>query len=103
MTRAKSFILSAEAKADLRDITHYTDRQWGREQRCKYIKSLDDAFYMLGLTPSKGRKCNELKLGYLKYRVGKHIIFYYELEPKLIRIIRVLHERMNFETHLNDN
>jgi len=97
-----AFYLTHKAKADLKDIARYTQRQWGVKQRNIYLTQLDDAFHSLADEPDKGRSCDDIRPGYLKYRVSKHFVFYRMVESSDIEIVRVLHERMNFETHLNN-
>lgn len=95
-----AYNITTEANADLKAIGRYTKRHWGKAQRDAYLKELYGAFDDLARKRILGRSCDEIKAGYKKYHLGKHYIFYYELESNLIRIVRVLHERMNLEMHL---
>ncbi len=36
----KKATLTPIARADLKEISRYTDKKWGRQQRCKYIEQL---------------------------------------------------------------
>jgi len=94
-----SFRLTAKAKADLRAIGRYTQKTWGREQRNRYLALLDGSFRDLANNPWKGRSCDDIRPGYRKLPVGRHLIFYRQAEDA-IAIIRILHERMDIETHL---
>ncbi len=94
-----SFRLTAKAKADLRSIGRYTQKTWGREQRNRYLALLDGSFRDLANDPRKGRSCDDIRPGYSKLHVGRHLIFYRQAEDA-IEIIRILHERMDIETHL---
>jgi toxin ParE1/3/4 len=49
---------------------------------------------------SQGQRCDEIRTGYRKFPSGRHVIFYRSLETGAIEIVRVLHERMDMETHL---
>ncbi len=95
------FRLTELALKDLRSIGRYTQNTWGREQRNIYLKRLDDCFQFLGQQPQRGKACNDIRLGYRKYHVGRHVIFY-RIAFEGIEIIRILHERMDVETRLDD-
>ncbi len=96
------FRLRERAKADLRSIGRYTHVTWGREQRNRYLAQLDAAFHLLAQEPQRGRACDDIRPGYRKYHVGRHLIFYRETATG-IEIIRVLHDQMDIETHLDDS
>jgi len=98
-----SFHLTAKAKADLKWIGRYTLKKWGREQRNRYLKKIDDAFHELSQHPGKGRNCDDILEGYQKCDIGKHFIFYRTTVPRHIEIVRILHGRMNLEKHLPEN
>jgi plasmid stabilization system protein ParE len=38
----KKVTITPKARADLKDISRYTDKKWERKQRLKYIKQLKD-------------------------------------------------------------
>jgi len=40
----KKFTITPKARADLKDISVYTDEKWGRQQRFNYIKQIKDRF-----------------------------------------------------------
>ncbi|MYJ23907.1 MAG: type II toxin-antitoxin system RelE/ParE family toxin, partial [Nitrospira sp. SB0673_bin_12] len=48
----KPFVLTNAAKADLKAIARFTEKQWGRNQRNIYLKHFDDVFHLLANTPS---------------------------------------------------
>lgn len=96
-----AFRLTALAKADLKEIGRYTQRTWGLEQRNRYLIQLDSSFHELAQTPQKGRKCDNIRQGYRRYQVGRHIVFYRQ-DGNNIEIIRILHDRMDAEAHLSD-
>jgi len=94
----KSFDLTKEAKDDLKIIAQYTEKRWGRDQRNLYIKQFDDGFHVLAETPSLGKECDYIKVGYRKFLQGRHIIFYCESTKSKVTIIRILHKNMDVET-----
>ncbi|MDO9163944.1 MAG: type II toxin-antitoxin system RelE/ParE family toxin [Methylococcaceae bacterium] len=94
------FELTNKAKSDIKEIGSYTQNTWGKRQRNIYLTALDKSFHALTADHLKGRDCSEIRIGYRKYQVGKHIVFYREINSSLIEIVRVLHERMDIEAHL---
>ncbi|WDE03833.1 type II toxin-antitoxin system RelE/ParE family toxin [Thalassomonas viridans] len=96
----KAFVLTNAAKADLKRLALYTQKEWGKEQRNLYLKQFDDAFYMLADTPSVGKACDNIKAGYKKFPIGSHIVFYKKGADAYIEVIRILHKRMDAEVNL---
>jgi len=98
-----TFSLTQRAKADLKSIARFTEKRWGREQRCIYIKQFDDTFHVLSDTPEIGQNCNYIKENYQKFPQGSHIIFYRVTSPKKIQIIRILHKNMDVLSKFSDS
>ena len=96
-----NFHLTELAKQDLRSIGRYTQTTWGREQRNTYLAKIDAAFQLLAMEPQLGKSCDDLRPGYRKYPVGKHLIFYRQSADRL-EIIRILHQRMDIEARFDD-
>jgi toxin ParE1/3/4 len=96
----KPFVLTNAAKSDLKKVAKYTQEKWGKNQRNFYIKQFDDTFHMLADTPLAGRSCDNIRASYKKFPIGSHIIFYIEAESSKIKIIRILHKRMDVELKL---
>lgn len=96
------FRLTELAKQDLRSIGRFTEATWGREQRNRYLAKLDTCFQLLAQEPQRGKACDDIRPGYRKYHVGRHLIFYRQ-SSKGIEIIRILHNRMDIEVHLDDD
>ncbi len=94
-----AFLLSEKALEDLKSIGRYTQKTWGREQRNKYLSKLDESFHILSKQPQLGTARDDIRKGYRVYHVGRHLIFYHP-QPTKIQIIRILHHRMNVESHL---
>jgi toxin ParE1/3/4 len=47
----KKATLTPKARSDLRDISRYTDKKWGRQQRFHYIQQLRGRFSYLAENP----------------------------------------------------
>jgi toxin ParE1/3/4 len=95
-----SFTLSQKARADLLSIGRYTRKEWRKAQQIRYLTQLDGAFHDLADKSAMGRSCGDIREGYFKYNLGKHLIFYRHAEKGQIKIIRILHGRMDIEQHL---
>ena len=95
-----SFFLTKKAKDDLKAIGRYTQDTWGHKQRNRYLALLDAAFSDLTVHPLMGRDCSDIRPGYRKYGIGKHLVFYRQIESEEIEIVRILHERMDVGQHL---
>ena len=96
-----SFRLSRLAVMDLLAIGRYTQTTWGYDQRNRYLAKLDQCFHMLAKNPDRGQVCDDIRLGYRKYRVDKHLVFY-RMGKEGIEIIRILHGSMDLDAYLNE-
>lgn len=45
--------------------------------------------------------CDDIRPGYCKYHVGRHLIFYCQF-PEGLEIVRILYDRMDVETYFNN-
>lgn len=95
-----NFKLSRKAKADLKSIALYTEREWGRDQRNHYILQFDQCFHLLGENPNLGQNCDEISPSYRQHPQGCHIIFYRLDTEDGVEIIRILHNRILPKGHL---
>lgn len=95
------YILSKKAQEDLRKIWDYTVERWSEKQADIYFHDLIQSLNYIAADPnSVGRSYDEVRTGYRGLRSGRHIIFYRILKNGKARIIRILHERMDFGRHL---
>jgi toxin ParE1/3/4 len=95
-----SFSLTNKAIADVLEIGRYTEEHWGQVQRDKYLSLIDESFSSIAQNPTQGRDCSDIKTGYRKKNVGAHVIFYRQIADDKIQIVRVLHGRMDYASHL---
>ena len=93
-----SFTLTKKALIDLVEIGTYTQKLWGREQRSKYLTMMDGCFHQLAADPLMGKDCDEIRVGYRKMNVGRHVIYYRQLHSGNIEIVRILHGRMDIDS-----
>ena len=99
----KSFRLSIAADADMRNIATHTLEHWGKSQRDAYISEMFDAFGRLAQTPQIAAAIDGIRDGYRKFPQGSHVIYFRMSEAHGIEIIRVLHKRMDADTHLSSH
>ena len=88
-----------DAELDLRSIVRYTKRTWGSEQQVRYGEHLLKSMQDLLSHPHLGAARGDIAPGLRNLRVGQHVIYYRVLDTS-IRIVRILHVRMNSEDHL---
>jgi toxin ParE1/3/4 len=94
-----SFELTGAADRDLAAIYACSYWQFGRVQAESYFSSFYDCFTRLADLPDIGRSIEDLRPGYFRFAHASHVVFYVKIDNG-IRIIRVLHERMEPERHL---
>lgn len=92
-------ILSPRAKLDLSEIWDYTFSQWGVGQAEKYVRELWSAMECTASDPTKSVDIGDVRRRYRKFRAGSHVIFF-KLTDAGIDVVRILHQRMDFERHL---
>lgn len=72
----------------------YTLATWGDLQRDAYLQDLEDVLARIGEHPDIGRVRDDAGFDVRGYRVRQHIV-YYRVASKKIRVLRILHQRMN--------
>ena len=97
----KRLVISAAARADLRNIARYSEREWGRARKKQYLSAIRERFARLLQQPESGIARRDISAGYRSLPVGRHIIFY-RIKADAVVIIRILHQRMDAMLHLTD-
>ena len=92
-------ILSPKAKSDLSEIWDYTLAEWGVDQAEKYVRDLWEAMQQQACDFSTSIDISDVRSGYRKVISGSHVIFF-KLTGDGIDVVRILHQRMDFERHL---
>ena len=110
------FRLAGPAQADLANILATSAERWGTEGRRRYASLLATAMRIIATDPegplTKARK--ELLPGLrsfhlrhargdarnMEVRTPVHVLYYRPVEPGLIEIVRVLHDRMEPSRHI---
>ena len=93
--------LSRKAIADLDGIWDYTVETWSEDQAVIYYRQIYTTIQGLNSLPVFLEKTYDvIKPGLYGYKVGHHIVFYKKLPDGSIRVDRILHEKMDFQSHL---
>ena len=96
-----SYHLTNKAVADLSDIWNYTFDTWSEKQADKYYLMLLNTCKEVAKKPELGKKYASVHPVLLGYKADQHIIFY-TAEGEKIVIVRILHNRMDLKSRLND-
>ena len=96
MTR---YILRPRAQRDLDEIWDYSAANWGVDPAEFYVGQIWRVVKILADDPRLGRACDHIRPGYRKYPSGSHFVFYQPIEGG-IDVVRILHQRMDFDRHL---
>lgn len=95
-------ILRQEAIDDLNDIWVYTIDEWSEKQADKYYLAIEFACTQIGKNPELGKEYDGISNNLLGLRIGKHIIFYQVISKDRVEVIRILHERMDLKSRLDE-
>jgi toxin ParE1/3/4 len=85
----------------LEQIWDYTGDRWGDDQSEKYVREIQRAIERVADNPGIGRACDEVRPGYLKHAVGTHTSYYRIASVDVIDVVRILHQRMDIDRHLD--
>lgn len=77
----------------------YSLTQWGAAQTDRYIDDLTDAFDFLAQNPKAGVACENIRQGYRRYPVIRHVV-YYRVTNYGVEVVRVLHDNILARRHL---
>jgi toxin ParE1/3/4 len=91
--------LRAAARDDLVDIRRYSELRWGDDRASLYLAEFQMKFALLSENPEIGSAHQGREQAYRKVGVGRHRI-YYRRVGNVIRIIRILHVKMDAPRHL---
>ena len=94
-----SYELSNQALADLQEIWRYGAERWGIKQADHYTLKINEICEFIVENRGLGRNKSEVIKGLKSYPVGSHSIFYFEQKHHIF-VVRILHQRMDYERHL---
>ena len=92
--------LTPAADQDIAEIWQYTSDTWGISQADKYLDQIERCLKDLVENPGLGKPRDEIRKGYRSLICGYHLIFYRENPKKQIEVVRLLHERMDHQSHI---
>ncbi|CDZ34482.1 type II toxin-antitoxin system RelE/ParE family toxin [Neorhizobium galegae] len=95
-----SYVLTAEAEADMRSIIRYTRKEWGAAQVRRYIAELEQGIASLAAGEGSFRDMSELYPALRMARCEHHYVFCLPREPAPALIVAIFHERMDLMTRL---
>jgi toxin ParE1/3/4 len=94
--------ITKKAAIDLANIWSYTVDNWSETQADSYYRMLLDNCQDICDRKAPGRQYDGIYADLLGHKAGKHIIFYQEINPGVVDIIRILHERMDLKRRIID-
>ncbi|MBL7726815.1 MAG: type II toxin-antitoxin system RelE/ParE family toxin [Dinghuibacter sp.] len=97
-----SYILTNKAVDDLTKIWDYTFEVWSEKQADKYYSMLHNAFQDLADDKISGKHYGEVMDDLFGFKVGQHIVFYRKLKIDKIEIVRILHNRMDLKSRMQE-
>ena len=96
MTR---YALRPRARRDIEEIWDCSVAAWGVRQAENYVRQVQRSLEILANYPRLGRACDDIRPGYRKHPTGSHVVFY-RIDEDGIEVVRILHQRMDFEPRL---
>lgn len=93
-------VVTRRAKRDQNAISRYTLERWGRPQLLTYVGGLIDRMDQIAEKPTLGRTVSGIPIRYRRVPYGSHFIFY-TVHEHHVRIVRIVHQRMDAARHLN--
>lgn len=98
-----SYKISIKASEDIESIWLYTFENWSQEQADRYVNLIFDEIEYLSENANSGKDLSYVRKNYRCSKVKSHLIFYIKTEEhNEIEIIRVLHQRMDIESELDE-
>jgi len=94
----KGFILTPRAISDIDEIWEFSFQYWGFQRADMYVDEIRSTFERIAADPKLGKSCDAIRSGYFRYPSGSHVVFY-RLAARQVEIVRILHQRMDFEHH----
>lgn len=96
------YFLTNKAVEDLSKIWDYTYKVWSERQADKYYELLIDSFQEISKSPGIGKNYDEIDSTISGLPVSKHIVFYRLTKSTEIEILRILHQRMDLKTRIDE-
>ena len=91
-----NYRLTSRAESDLAEIADYTIGNFGIKQARHYRDALETCFQTIADNPMLGLEDDKLAPRLRRHQHKSHVVFYLP-EKKGVLIVRVLHEKRDFE------
>ncbi len=92
--------LTKKAVEDLSDIWNFTFENWSERQADKYYQLLIESFTEIAENSIPGKNYDTIIESLRGFKVGRHIVFYREMEGRRVEIIRILHDHMDLKNRI---
>lgn len=97
-----SYIFSNKAVEDLSNIWNFTFDAWSEKQADLYYTLLLESCEELADSKVAGKDYPEIDMEIFVFRIMQHIIFYQSLKKDKIKIVRILHSRMDLKNRITE-
>ncbi|MCB2083978.1 MAG: type II toxin-antitoxin system RelE/ParE family toxin [Sphingomonadaceae bacterium] len=91
--------ISKRAVRDIDLISDQTIERWGKHQAKRYVAAIRSDIESLATSPNRFPRHEGRHLTLRRMRSAHHFVFY-RVEGNDVIVIRILHERMNFESRM---
>lgn len=96
-----TYKISNKAIEDLEQIWFYTFEKWSKSQADRYYNLIINEIEYLSANPNSGKLISHIKEGYHSSKIKSHLVFYRKSKDSTIEVIRILHEKMDILSQLN--
>jgi len=99
-------VRSPLAKRDIVEVIAFTKRRWGDEQARLYRALIMEALLAVARDPHAGKPRDDIRKGLLAFHIrqpgrdARHVLLYVVGEDGTARVLRLLHDAMDFERQL---
>lgn len=97
-----NYIISEKALEDINAIWVYTAQNWSVEQANRYYNLIFDEIEFISSNFEMAQDFGKIRKAYRYSKIKSHLIFFKKNKFNEIEVIRVLHEKMDIESRLND-
>jgi toxin ParE1/3/4 len=97
------FSYTPEARLHLLEIWDYSAQRWSERQADRYLAAIEASIALVAEGKLRARPCLDLLPGLHFVRSGSHNVYLrWDHEADMVRILGVLHQRMEPSRHLRD-
>lgn len=97
-----NYIISKKALEDIDAIWVYTAENWSVEQANRYYNLIFDEIEYIAQNFMMAKDFGLIRKAYRYSKVKSHLVFFKKNKLNEIQVIRVLHEKMDIESRLNE-